>query len=389
MEMKISSLKESNEFLNILLDSITSAIFIVDKDVRIQSINDSFKSLFFKTEDAVLGKFCGNALGCIHAVENNEDCGATQNCDSCILRDSILQTFQKKIPVYQVVFSRKFLINGQSIQKHFQLTTKIIEFTNKEMVLVIVNDITEIETQKQVLFKKNQHLTELNKQKNHLLGFAAHDLRNPLGVINSYSEILTQVADSLDFDKLKHILNLIHSSSKFTLQLLNDILDYSKIESGTLDLKRIKISYMRFLKQNINQNEILAVQKEISLKLEAPNDDLIFEFDPRRIEQVFNNLISNAVKFSFPKNDIIISVKDAGDYVETSVRDHGQGIPENDLVHLFEPFSQASVKSTNNEKSTGLGLAIVKKIIDVHKGQISVKSKVGEGSTFTFLLPKK
>jgi signal transduction histidine kinase len=389
MEMKISSLKESNEFLNILLDSITSAIFIVDKDVRIQSINDSFKSLFHKNEDMVLGQLCGNALGCVHAVENNADCGTTQHCSTCILRQSILQILTKKEAVYQRVFPQEFVIDGKSIRKHFQVTTKTIDFTNKEMVLVIVNDITESEAQKQALYEKNQHLTELNKQKNQLLGFAAHDLRNPMSVINSYSEILIQVAENLDFNKLKNILHLIHTSSKFSLQLLNDILDYSKIESGTLDLQKIKVSYTRFLKQSVSQNEILSTQKNISIKLNVPGNDLIFEFDPRRLEQVLNNLISNAIKFSYPGGEITISVKDGDDYIETSVKDNGQGIPESDLEYLFEPFRQTSVKSTNNEKSTGLGLAIVKKIIDVHEGKIYVKSKVGEGSVFSFQLPKK
>jgi signal transduction histidine kinase len=222
-----------------------------------------------------------------------------------------------------------------------------------------------------------------------LLGFAAHDLRNPMSVINSYSEILIQVAENLDFNKLKNILHLIHTSSKFSLQLLNDILDYSKIESGTLDLQKIKVSYTRFLKQSVSQNEILSTQKNISIKLNVPGNDLIFEFDPRRLEQVLNNLISNAIKFSYPGGEITISVKDGDDYIETSVKDNGQGIPESDLEYLFEPFRQTSVKSTNNEKSTGLGLAIVKKIIDVHEGKIYVKSKVGEGSVFSFQLPKK
>jgi hypothetical protein len=84
----------------------------------------------------VLGQLCGNALGCVHAVENNADCGTTQHCSTCILRQSILQILTKKEAVYQRVFPQEFVIDGKSIRKHFQVTTKTIDFTNKEMVLV-------------------------------------------------------------------------------------------------------------------------------------------------------------------------------------------------------------------------------------------------------------
>ncbi|NJK95678.1 MAG: ATP-binding protein [Bacteroidales bacterium] len=148
------------------------------------------------------------------------------------------------------------------------------------------------------------------------------------------------------------------------------------------------MSYPKFLKSNISQNEFLSLQKDIVIHSDFPADDFTLEFDPRRMEQVLNNLISNAIKYSYPGNAINIVVKREDGYVITSVTDKGQGIPEKDIPFLFEPFRQASVKATHNEKGTGLGLAIVKKIIDFHKGKIEVSSKPGAGSAFTFYLPE-
>lgn len=388
MEVKTSSLKESNEFLNILLDNITSAIFIVDKDCKIKSFNDSFSTLFYKNEDLLLGQLCGNALGCEHVAQTNQDCGTTEHCDSCSLRTSLLQTIIKKVPVHRAILPRKFLINKELIQKYFQYTTKLVHYNEEEMILVIMNDITEQEEQRKALIEKNKHLKELNKQKNQLLGIAAHDLRNPLAVINSFSEILAEGIYDLTQEKLKEILNVIYNSSKFTLQLLNDILDYSKIESGTLELKKVKLNYEHFVKENIYQNEVLAAKKNISLTLSALNNTIQLDFDSRRMDQVLNNLIGNAIKYSYPGSCIRINITEDTDFLITTVEDNGQGIPEKDLPHLFEPFRQASVKTTNNEKSTGLGLAIVKKIVEAHNGEVSVSSSVGKGSRFSFSLPK-
>lgn len=388
MEINIESLKESNEFLNILFENITSAIFLVDQDIRISSINNSFQTLFYNHEDLILGQLCGNAIGCGNTDNNNVDCGTTKNCESCTLLSSVKTGFIKKVPSQKQIITREFNINGVLIQKHFQFSTRYIRFNEQDMILVVIDDITEFEDQKKNLAEKNKRLEQLNNQKNELLGIAAHDLRSPLSVIDSFAEIMQETVDDLKPESIKEMLKIIKNTSHNTLNLLNDILDFSKIESGTVELKKIKINYIRFVKENIARNEFLSLQKNILIEFSSDKEDIQLQFDPRRIDQVLNNLISNALKYSFPGNGIKIAVNEDNGFIITTVEDKGQGIPEKDIPHLFKPFSQASVKATNNEKSTGLGLAIVKKIIEFHNGLIKVKSKPGEGSSFSFYLPK-
>jgi signal transduction histidine kinase len=273
------------------------------------------------------------------------------------------------------------------LEKCFQYSTRSISFNNQDMILVIVDDITDTEKQRKALAEKNRHLEELYKQRNELMGIAAHDLRNPLSVINSFSEIMLETFEEHEAERIKELIKIIFKTSGFTLQLLNDILDFSKIESGTLDLKKHQLNYVQFVKENLAQNEFFSVQKNIKIHLNAPETNLIYSFDPRRIEQVMNNLLGNAIKYSFPGRDIEVTISSDEEFVITSIKDYGQGIPEKDLPHIFKPFQQVSVKPTHNEKSTGLGLAIVKKIIDFHQGSISVSSKPGDGSTFSFYLP--
>ncbi len=387
MKINIDSLKDSNEFLNTLLNNITSAIFIANKDMRIQSFNDSFRSLFYKDEDLIIGELCGNAIGCIYTVVENANCGSTSNCTNCNLRSSLLTSFLEKVPTHRSILTREFLIKNQLIQKHFQYSTRNITFKLEEMVLVIVDDITEIQEQKKALDEKNQKLEIINTQKNELIGIAAHDLRNPLSVIYSFSEIILEALEDLKSENLREMLQILKKTSHFSLQLLNDLLDFSKIESGTLELKKVKLNYVGFLRENIQQNEFFAVQKNMRIILNSSCSSLPFHFDSRRIEQVMNNLLSNAIKYSFPDSTITVSVSIENDSVVTSIEDCGQGIPEKDLPFIFQPFRQVSVKPTDNEKSTGLGLAIVKKIIDFHEGKITVESRTGVGSKFSFTLP--
>ena len=384
----IQDLKESNEFLNILFNQITSAIFMVDKDVRIQSFNDSFKTLFDATDEITLGKICGNALGCINVAESNADCGTTKNCEECQLRLSMLTSFLKKIPTDKSLLTREFIINEIRILKYLQFSTRYIHFNNQEMVIIIVDDVTDNEIFKIELENKNKKLLELNQQKNELLGVAAHDIRNPLGVISSFSEIMVEAVDELQPDNLKEMLGIIYKTSRFALHLLDDILDYSKIESGILELKIEKTDYVALVQENVSRNELMSIQKSIPIEFTYSSANIIAEIDPKKIDQVLNNLIGNAIKFSFPGNSIKVNIIEEKDYIITSIEDQGQGIPEKDIPHLFEPFRQTSIKSTNHEKGSGLGLAIVKKIIDGHNGRLVVSSKQGEGSIFSFYLPK-
>lgn len=382
MRLELTDLKQSNDFLNILLENITSAIFIVDKDIRIHSFNDSFKALFNKPEDRLIGELCGNAIGCKFVVEEGKNCGTTSNCDKCELRCALLKSFTKRVPVFKEKLTREFYINEQPLVKYFVYSTRHITYKNDEMTLVIVDDVTEIE-------KQRIKLEELNRLKNEFLGIAAHDLRNPIAIVKMYSDfLLQQGAENLSAQQIE-FLKKINKNSEFMLNLLEDLLDVSKIEAGKLELKLTPGDYVTFVKNNIEPNRALASQKGIQINMTAvtPLPDIIFDKD--KMEQVLNNLISNAIKYSFPNTTINVRIFKENDSVITEVIDQGQGIPPEEIPNLFKEFHKTSVKATGGEKSTGLGLAIVKKVIEGHQGKIGVSSEVGKGSTFYFSLPLK
>lgn len=388
MSISLLNLKESNDFLNSIIDNMTSALFVVDKEVKVQNMNDSFQALFQKSREQIFGRYCGNAIGCSFTVNENKDCGNTSQCNTCELRKSILKAFTQKIPSFREKLEREIFINGQMMPKIFLYSTKYITFDNEEMILIIVDDITEIENQKKQLEVQNVELQNLNKLKNEFLGIAAHDLRNPIGVVQMYSAFILQSLNKNLTTEQEKFIQTILKSSEFVLKLLNDLLDISKIEAGKIDLVYKEDDYVQCVRDNIDLNSIVAKNKGIKIVFILKNEIQKFFFDRNKIEQVLNNLISNAIKYSFGDTTITVEISAEDDYVMTRVIDQGQGIPAHELSKVFKAFQKTSVRSTAGEKSTGLGLAIVKKIIESHRGEIGVESIVGIGSTFYYKLPR-
>ncbi len=237
------------------------------------------------------------------------------------------------------------------------------------------------------LAKKNSALDELNKLKNEFLGIAAHDLRNPLGVIMGYSDALLDESEGALSDLQKMMLQEILSSSRFMLGLLNDLLDLSAIESGKVKLELVKSDLVSLVKKNVGLNNVIAHKKNINIGFSKTDDVPEILIDPSKIEQVLNNLISNAIKYSRTGTGINVTISKSTTEIIVSVADQGQGVPKEEVNNLFKPFQKISVKSTSGEKSTGLGLSIVSNLVRAHNGKIWVESEVGKGSTFYFSLP--
>ncbi|HEV2844430.1 MAG TPA: HAMP domain-containing sensor histidine kinase [Thermoanaerobaculia bacterium] len=247
----------------------------------------------------------------------------------------------------------------------------------------------ELATTQRELAKSNHDLARLNDQKNQFLGMAAHDLRNPLDVILTYSDFLLEdAAPALRAEQVKFI-EAIRSSSEFMLRLVENLLDLAKIESGKLELDLERTDLVALVERNIALNRVLASRKDIGIRLHQSGEPLEMVADPVKLEQVFNNLIGNAVKFSPPGSTVDVRVTVGADAVTLSVEDRGPGVPPDELDKLFRPFERTRVRSTAGEKGTGLGLAIVKRIVEGHRGEIRVESEGGRGSTFHVSLPRR
>jgi signal transduction histidine kinase len=246
----------------------------------------------------------------------------------------------------------------------------------------------ELATAQRELAKKNAELARLNEQKNQFLGIAAHDLRNPLGVIEIYSHFLLEGTPGLCPEQAGFVRK-IRSSSEYMVRLIDNLLDYAKIEAGRLELDLERIDLAALVARNVELNRLLAAPKGTAIHLDLGSERMELMADAAKLEQVLNNLIGNAVKFSPPGSAVAVAVRVAAEDggFGISVADQGPGIPSEELADLFRPFRRGSVRATGGEKRTGLGLAIVKNIVAGHGGEIRVESEEGKGTVFRVALP--
>lgn len=242
------------------------------------------------------------------------------------------------------------------------------------------------ESQQQLL-RSNTALTEMNERLNEFVGMAAHDLRNPLTVLLGFSKYLMRASEATIPEQQRRMLASIQTSSEFMLRLVNNLLDVSKIEAGELHLEKAPTDLAGLVRQNVSLNQLLAQDKGIEIVLVIESDLPTLKIDPDKIEQVLNNLISNAVKFSHPGSTVTVTLRQVEGDALLSVHDQGPGIPEGEIDKLFKAFGRTSVRATAGEKSTGLGLVIAKQVVDRHGGRIWVETEVGKGTTFFVALP--
>jgi signal transduction histidine kinase len=247
------------------------------------------------------------------------------------------------------------------------------------------NELVSIQRE---LAKKNAELEFLNKLKNQFIGMAAHDLRSPLQAALLLSSFVRDEYPKMNPAELVRMLNEIHRVCQNMINIVNDMLSVSLIEAGLLNLDLQPVDLAALTLNIIQRNRMLAAPKQIEISLQAealPQMGL----DPGKIEQVLDNLLQNAIKFSQPFTEIAVYLCRQGDAAILIVQDHGPGIPANETENLFLPFSRTSARATAGESSTGLGLVIVKRIVEGHGGKIWLESEVGRGTTFFVSLPLK
>lgn len=247
------------------------------------------------------------------------------------------------------------------------------------------NDLVNLQRE---LTRKNTELERLNELKNRFIGMAAHDLRNPLGAILNFSEFLQdELKEELSEQHVSFLQNIVNSS-EFMYSLVEDLLDFSKIESGKIQLNFEEFDIVKKLKEIIENSNVLSKKKRIKITFNATAPSVNLKADVHKIAQVFQNLLDNAVKFSPEGTKVDVSLENKKNKVLVMVKDRGKGIAKEDQDKVFIPFTSIASKGTAGEKGTGLGMSIVKRIVDSHNGEIRLESEPGEGTTFYVELPK-
>lgn len=230
-------------------------------------------------------------------------------------------------------------------------------------------------------------LRRLNREKNFILGIAAHDLRNPVSIVSMYASYLLSGGHGRLTPEQESMVSTMLRSSDFMLGLLEDILDLASFESGEITLRRSVFDFRECIVEDMALQQVIGSRKGVTLKADLPEYLPWVSADRGKMAQVLSNLLSNAVKFSPPGSAVMVSAGFDDGVIRVEVGDQGPGVPAHERENLFQPFRVASSKPTAGEKSTGLGLAIVRRIVEAHGGRIWIDETPAGGALFVFTLP--
>ena len=251
-------------------------------------------------------------------------------------------------------------------------------------------DITYLKEYQEFLKREKRLAEQANEAKSEFLAHMSHEIRTPLTAINGIAEIFEKSKEDFN-EKQQRLITTLKTSVSSLKDLINDVLDFSKIESGELELKDEKFPLDEFFQQIISITAVRANEKKIGFTIDYDQvADKSFYGDPVRLRQIFINLIGNAIKFT-DKGKVDVKAtfmrKNKIRYLKLSVKDTGIGIPKEKLDLIFERFKQSDASISRAFGGTGLGLSISKKLVDLMDGEIKVKSSQGKGSEFTVLIP--
>ena len=214
----------------------------------------------------------------------------------------------------------------------------------------------------------------------------SHELRTPINAVIGYNHLLQEKIFGKLSERQSEALEKANRSAQHLLELVDDILDISKIEAGKLEIVPEETDLAALMRDTATSLQLQAREKEIDLEVEAP-DRLVVETDPARVRQVVLNLLSNAVKFTEEGRVTLTVDRDGSGMIRVRVRDTGPGIAPEDRERIFEEFEQA--RSAGGASGTGLGLAISRRLAQLLGGRLELESEVGAGSTFTLTLPER
>ncbi|MFX1568817.1 MAG: ATP-binding protein [Promethearchaeota archaeon] len=366
-------LTESEEKYKLILDNANDLITIINEDLVHEYINE-------KAYHELLGYKNNDIIGNSPLTHLHPD-------DRKIAGKLLREIFKDGEAKYEMRLIHK---DGQHLWFEHKGKT-FIDTDGKRKVLIISRDITERKKAENLILEENRKLMEISQIKSELVMKASHELKTPLSSIYGASQyLLKDCSEQFDAKALGFIEMICRSSQKLH-QLIKNLLDASRVESGKLKLNLQSQNLVELVNDCCEDLKYWADKREIKFIIDLP-DELIIKIDRIRIEQVFNNLLSNAIKYTPPKGIININLCPKSQYVDISISDTGIGLINKEKQLLFQKFGKIQRNLENfhlEDEGSGLGLYISKEIVEIHNGKILVESKGRDkGATFIVRLPR-
>jgi two-component system phosphate regulon sensor histidine kinase PhoR len=334
------------------LQGMLAGVLVVDSDTRVRLMNSAAKHMFgIPTED-------GTGKPLAQVIRDEEVHDLIRSCLSGNAEASAeLSVYSPEERIFQV---QTALLKGES--------------NDVSGVVATFNDITE--------------LRSVERMKSEFVSTVSHELRTPLTSIKGFIRTLIEDSDGYyDRDTQMEFYRIIDTECDRLVRLISDLLNLSRIESGrALELVLTDVDLAEVINQVVDSQRSYTNTHEFEIVVQEDLPGLVADRD--KVDQVLTNLLSNAIKYSPDGGKITVHAREVDDKIAVSVTDEGLGIPEEHIARLFTRFHRVDSRDSRKQYGTGIGLYLVKHLVEAHHGEVSVESQLGEGSTFTFVLPK-
>ncbi len=406
-----TDLREKQENLKAIFTSSPVGMLLLNEETIIVDANSVIAGMVSRDLGLIVDQRAGAGLGCVHSLENEKGCGFARNCPLCPLRKGILQVLTSGTSVHGAEIQVNLMIDGQEHRPWLRVSAEPILLHGRKHVVVAIDNITDHKRAEQELLDANRYLEKATTRANQLaldaeaasrlksefLANMSHEIRTPMTTVMGFADLLhEELRDCEDQSRsevvakwpiLQEHCEAIHRNSENLLQIINDILDLSKVEAGCLRLECVECRPHQIIGDVISLMRPQALAKDLDLRVEYLGTiPRTVKTDPTRFKQALVNLVSNAVKFT-PSGNVTLQVKHSEEsgspMLCIDVVDTGIGIPKDRIEAIFEPFSQADSSTTRLYGGTGLGLTITRRLAELLGGSVSVVSEVDRGSVFT------
>ena len=361
-------LQESKERLATLYENMPGGTLIIGQDYVIEDVNSRTCELTGYKREELIGQLCDIL------------CPKGSSSKKCPIWEEGMECFQGMDTTIKCRDGRR-----NPILKN---ATKIT-IEGKICILENFQDISRQKDAEEALINAKLAAEMASKTKSEFLASMSHELRTPLNAVIGYSDMLLEETFGEVNDQQRRSLGHILASGKHLLEVINDILDLSKVESGKMELHCEDFYIYDLLKNVGNMVSFLAKKKNISFSVSTQPESLCVSADKVRMKQILYNLVSNAIKFTQEDGHVRIDACKREDMLEISVSDNGIGISKEEQKKLFIPFYQVYSDTSRHYDGTGLGLSLVKKFVEMHDGNITLESEPGKGTKFTITVPLK
>lgn len=363
-------LKYQKDFLHTLLNSIPNPVYYKNNKGIFLGCNKKFEELFDEKVDEIFGKSEYEVFP--------EDLAAKEyNTDLEIVRSqnrlSYFATYEKP--------------DGQAVELEINKSVFLDKNGNIAGIIGIINDVTKQKEFEITLIESQEKLKESNKNKDKLFSIISHNLRSPFTTILGFSDILVDEFDNYNDEDKKSFAREIQKSARFAYSLLNNLLLWTKSQIGNLQPKDEFLDLTIFVDEVIHGMKQKAEKKKIILENRIPEHFNVFA-DKTLLTNILENILDNAIKFSYEKSRVVISADKTEDNILLEVKDSGVGISEENLSKIMNFEEHITSYGTGKEKGTGLGLVICKELLGKMNGELKIKSQKDVGTTVTIKLPK-